>query len=114
MNNQSTANDVWYDLTNEKLASAANPRMKPMSQIATERYRDLLANVTKPYAAQMAARPLDPIPLTASEQWLINDARHTAEDAQIIKDQYGYDSITISIPKDNLIQTTIIKTYEHK
>ena len=56
-------------------------KKKSIARIAVERYRDVLANVTRSYAAQMAARPLDPIPLTASEQWLINDARQTAEDA---------------------------------
>jgi hypothetical protein len=56
---------------------------KSLARIAVERYRDVLANVIRPYAAQMAARPFDPLPLTASEQWLINDARQTAEDAVI-------------------------------
>ena len=83
LENMNTANDIQTADAPPRCAPSggSDASKKSLARIAVERYRDVLANVTSPYAAQMAARPLDPIPLTASEQWLINDARQTAEDA---------------------------------
>lgn len=74
-----------YQITTEQTADAGRGwiqrgvMLRRVAESATQAYRDTLENVCRPHADQMASRPFDPLPLSKSEERLIENMRLQAQ-----------------------------------